>query len=109
MITSLRMLLRCHALPPASLHVLIRSLSHLGRSRHIAVLLKSLDRLLLPADMPLANTALHACCDAGDARTALEVFRSLRDGGGTPDAASFNAVLLATAGWDPRVCAEVLP
>ena len=107
MVTCLRMLLRHRSLPVASLHQLLRSLGHLGRSHHIATLLASLDRLLLPVNVTLANAALRACCRTGDVAAALAVFHNVWDCGVSPDEASFDAVLLVTAGQDAQACVGV--
>ena len=107
MVTCLRMLLRHRSLPVASLHQVLRSLGHLGRSNHIATLLASLDRLLLPVNVTLANAALRACCRTGDVAAALSVFHNVWDRGVSPDEASFDAVLLVTAGQDAQACVGV--
>lgn len=108
MVKTLQRVLQHRSLPSASVHLLMHSLSYNGCSRDLPALLKSVDCMLLSANVPLANEALRACCRTGDAVAALEMYRSLRDRGVTPESASFDAVLLVTSGQEAHACAEVL-
>ena len=108
MVRSVQRVLQHRSIPSAPLHQLMQSLSDLGCGCHISVLLRSLDRLLVIANGALANTALRACCRAGNAAAASEVYRSFWDRGISPDAASFDAVLLVTAGQDAYASVHVM-